>query len=243
MRFKFFIFLILSNYSIYSQNFNIDCGEALYEVTYHHFRESEDGINKFVREDKTVIDYDIILKNYASYLRFNNRCSTYETMRSGTQGKSLDLMGDSWTWKRFRVFKDLQTNQEIKEYTRIGAIEYTKLEPIIWEITNEESRINGLRCIKANGLRPTNMAGFKPSAYTAWFTPDIPLPFGPFDISGLPGLVVKYKWSNSVVEAAVIKNISDLHHKLKIPNVKNIASDEERITEAKKNIDKLSKSN
>jgi GLPGLI family protein len=58
------------------------------------------------------------------------------------------------------------------------------LYPMKWEFTGDEKMIDSLRCTKANCY-------FRGRYYTAWFTTDIPLPFGPWKMGGLPGLVVE----------------------------------------------------
>jgi GLPGLI family protein len=57
------------------------------------------------------------------------------------------------------------------------------LYPMQWEITAEQKKIDSFSCIRAN-------AYYRGRWYTAWFTPDIPLPFGPWKMGGLPGLII-----------------------------------------------------
>src|SRR5690606_19858901 len=56
--------------------------------------------------------------------------------------------------------------------------------PINWNITQETKIIAGYKCIKAT----TNFRG---RDWTAWFTPDIPVPVGPWKLRGLPGLIIE----------------------------------------------------
>ncbi|KAF2520200.1 GLPGLI family protein [Flavobacterium salilacus subsp. salilacus] len=58
---------------------------------------------------------------------------------------------------------------------------YTKLE---WEISDETKEIAAYECVKAT----TNFRGRK---WVAWFTPEIPLPYGPWKFHGLPGLIIE----------------------------------------------------
>lgn len=55
---------------------------------------------------------------------------------------------------------------------------------INWKITNESKKIGNLVCKKAT----TNFRG---RDYIAWFTPQITVPFGPWKLNGLPGLIVE----------------------------------------------------
>lgn len=204
-----------------------DFGFAEYEVVYKHYREPVDGKNTIVLNDtKEVIDYDKILKNYSSTLSFNNAFSKYETQRTQSLSRFENIFGDTWVWHNQSYYNCLPYDNRIKEKISKGGIEYIDdIHKIEWTITAEETIINGIKCIKANGLKPA--PGFLPEVYTAWYTPDIPVPFGPNEINGLPGLVVKYKWTIAVVEASSITRITDKKVPLKLPKTKNIINSDE----------------
>lgn len=53
-----------------------------------------------------------------------------------------------------------------------------------WNITSETKNIAGYECIKA-------ITKFRGREWTAWFTPEIPLPYGPWKLHGLPGLIIE----------------------------------------------------
>ncbi|MBK1439170.1 GLPGLI family protein [Parapedobacter sp. ISTM3] len=58
------------------------------------------------------------------------------------------------------------------------------LPGIQWELINEKKAIGNFTCQKAVGT-------FRGRTYDAWFTPDIPLPYGPWKLGGLPGLILE----------------------------------------------------
>jgi len=59
-----------------------------------------------------------------------------------------------------------------------------------WEITKETKNIAGLLCYKAT--RTCKSCPNKENE-SVWFTPDIPVSFGPLGYGGLPGLVVEFE--------------------------------------------------
>jgi GLPGLI family protein len=79
------------------------------------------------------------------------------------------------------------------------------LYPMKWEISPEERMIDSLNCIKA-------ICSFRGRNYIAWFTPDIPIPFGPWKMGGLPGLIIDLQDSeeNMLVKlkSVVLQNVN-----------------------------------
>ena len=53
-----------------------------------------------------------------------------------------------------------------------------------WNVSTDSKQIAGHNCIKATTT-------YRGRNWVAWFTPDIPLPFGPWKLHGLPGLILE----------------------------------------------------
>lgn len=53
-----------------------------------------------------------------------------------------------------------------------------------WELTEETKKIDKYTCLKAS-------KEINGKIYTAWYTPEIPLPYGPIAVNGLKGLILE----------------------------------------------------
>ena len=53
-----------------------------------------------------------------------------------------------------------------------------------WKLENETKKIGSLVCKKATAI-------FRGRSFTAWYTPSIPLSYGPWKLNGLPGLILE----------------------------------------------------
>jgi len=71
---------------------------------------------------------------------------------------------------------------------------------INWKIQEEFKDISGFRCQKAAGF-------FRGRNYTAWFTSDISVPFGPWKLHGTPGLIIEAYDTDQMIYV-VAKHIS-----------------------------------
>lgn len=59
-----------------------------------------------------------------------------------------------------------------------------KIPKLKWIITEERKKVNDYNCIKA-------ITDFRGGKYEAWFAPDLKIPFGPWKLNGLPGLILE----------------------------------------------------
>lgn len=103
---------------------------------------------------------------------------SYKTSSGGGFSKTV-----STNERGFRYYNDLQTHSF---FSRDIGFKYVKetTPTISWNITNESKAIGNLTVYKAT-------ANFRGRHYTAWFTMEIPLPFGPWKLQGLPGLIIE----------------------------------------------------
>lgn len=69
-----------------------------------------------------------------------------------------------------------------------------------WEVTKETKKINGFVCYKAIRMPEANSLEVNDSTFPiiAWYTPEIPLPYGPFVYGGLPGLILEIQRESNV---------------------------------------------
>ncbi len=80
---------------------------------------------------------------------------------------------------------------------------------INWSITNTTKKIGNYICTKAT-------THFRGKDYTVWFTPKIPVPYGPWKLNGLPGLILKaYDTNRDIIFSA---------QKIEFSNTKNIGT-------------------
>ena len=81
-----------------------------------------------------------------------------------------------------------------------------------WKVQAEKKVISGLTCQKATGY-------WKGRSYTAWFTPDLLFKYGPWNMNGLPGLIIEaYDVKREVVfEFAGFEKNNDSSKKIAFP--------------------------
>ncbi len=98
------------------------------------------------------------------------------------------------------VYKDLGKKQLIKQTDFLGRtfLISDTLPAFKWHITSDTMHIGHYVCRKATAV-------FKDKRIEAWFTADIPVSDGPAIYWGLPGLILRIKAGNTIIEATEIK--------------------------------------
>lgn len=133
--------------------------------------------------------------DYNAFLIFDAKTSLYVTRKDSLELKHIKGQHDirnpkggasyavSTNTLGFQYYNDLET-QKFK--SRDIGFKYIDEETpkIDWQIQDETKKIGDLTCIKATTT-------FRGRNYTAWFTMVVPLPFGPWKLQGLPGLIVE----------------------------------------------------
>lgn len=140
-------------------------------------------------------------KDLNSYLTFDLNKSYYVTAKDSLENiktsdggdiqyskngqKGVIKNGGSTTVQGNQVFYDRLKNI-IWWNKREGGQKYVKeIKPQInWKLLTDKKNIGKFSCKKATGF-------FRGRTYTAWYTDEIPLPYGPDKLQGLPGLILE----------------------------------------------------
>lgn len=111
----------------------------------------------------------------------------YRAMRPRSYtGKELGSIPTRW--EKMYVTKN-RTDSLITEYDTLGdeRLYYSdKLQPIEWNMTDSTKTILGYECAGAE-------AYYHGRHWHVFFTPEVPLPEGPWKLCGLPGIILEAK--------------------------------------------------
>jgi GLPGLI family protein len=135
-------------------------------------------------------------------------------------------------------FTIIQSNENVQYFRSAGMSLLTYKEPVInnWKLIEETKIINTINCKKAE-------VTFKGRNWIAWYSPEIPLPYGPYKFSGLPGLIVKITDDKGDWDFELVKSVPVSKLKGKVINIKKsryteaIETTQPKLKEAVRNAD------
>ena len=94
-------------------------------------------------------------------------------------------------WSEYQYSQWFISNDTLTEYScfplwlgKYNCYHKERYPEQIWEIVSDTMTVCGQLCQKA-------VCRFRGRDYTAWFTPNIPLAYGPWKFGGLPGIILK----------------------------------------------------
>lgn len=133
-----------------------------------------------VLQDKSFFVSENLVK--ADSLRKND---IMKAINATPKGEPIHIVASSRPNVKF-YYTITQSNQNVEYLERIDANLYSYQEPVIkdWQLSEDAKIVNTLHCKKAT-------LQYKGRIWTAWYAPEIPLPYGPYKFSGLPGLIIK----------------------------------------------------
>jgi len=134
-----------------------------------------------------------------------------KAIRGGTTG--INFRGKSFPKSKFK-YAIIQSNKNIQFFENVGMTLLSYTEPMIynWKLINESKIINSFNCKKAE-------LSYKGRNWTAWYSTEIPLSYGPYKFSGLPGLIIKISDQSGDYDFELVKSVSSNKLQGKFPTI------------------------
>lgn len=153
--------------------------KVTYSLKYKFHTDQRDAYNdtRIVQIGKhSVKDYSDIINHFDSLAT--------EQVRRGAESYS-NVSGNPWPLEIIRPIRGGKADLEYRLSMSVFLAYSDSVPSLVWNFSDEDTDpIMGYDCRKAT-------AEFAGRSYTAWFTPEIPLPFGPYKFGRLPGLILK----------------------------------------------------
>lgn len=198
------LLIIFINTIVFSQNIS---GKVTYVLSVEPFAEQKiDSMVaksdfKNAKMEKMMRDVFKNAKDVEALLEFSNGESLYYLEdKMQNDGKAQLNINRTFAGGDNKYYKNTKTKEYFNESSTFGELLLIEIEPKKWEITQESKKIGNYLCYKAIDIASTNKK-MKP---VVWFTPEIPVSFGPLKYNGLPGLVILVEMSRRTISASEI---------------------------------------
>ncbi len=189
MKYSVILLFVLVFYNSFSQN----KGSILYEEDFQ-LSEKSYPVNRtaalFVLDSFSY--YKRLPKDLQKVKR-NEKEGFIMTINPEGENKSFVLVNDGFIYTNYTVLKNYLL---VKDSLNIYE----------WELLNERKEILGYNCLKAKTT-------FRGRTYYAFYTPEIPIPYGPWKFQGLPGLILEVTDSENRIKIAAISTYGKLPEK------------------------------
>ncbi len=204
MKFNVLLITLFFSITIFAQ---IQSGKVTYVVSMESYsKEKIDSISKKlkskkVKMNKSMRDVFENTPNVNAYLEFSNDESLYYVEdKMQNDGKATYNVNRTFAGGDNKYYKNTKTKEYFVESGTFGELMLIEIEPKKWKITQESKKIGNYVCYKAIDITSKNRK-MKP---IVWFTPEIPVSFGPLKYNGLPGLVILVEMSKRTISVSEI---------------------------------------
>lgn len=180
-KFSFLLIILITSFC-FAQN-NIDKGVVFYSQIESPLLGKKRGpeVLSCLVFNKTESSYVTKKDSLVSLMKTESK-QIYEN----DDNSSIYINNGDPTYKfGFQVYTDLKRDS-VWSSSRWKVFAYVKEKKvnINWKLISERKKIGDFECYKAIGL-------LRGREYTAWYTNEIPIPFGPWKLQGLPGLIIE----------------------------------------------------
>ncbi|MBO4994617.1 MAG: GLPGLI family protein [Muribaculaceae bacterium] len=156
---------------------------ARYTVAYSLKYKFHPGIKDYYDDVRIVQIGKHRVKDYSDIINHFDSLAT-EQIRRGADSYS-NVSGNPWPLEIVRPVRGANADSKYRLSTHTFLVYSDSVPTLEWNFSsNDTDTIMGYECRKAT----TEFAGRN---YTAWYAPELPLPFGPYKFGGLPGLILK----------------------------------------------------
>lgn len=148
-------------------------------------RETPELFKKFekvrnaISEAEKKLTFKLTFKNNKSYFKVNPMLQSDNKRAYNTAIRGYDI----------GVYYN-DASERLLQLNAYGELFLIKKPKLKWAILKERKKIGNYNCLKATTEIIINGDG-KKQTITAWFTPEIPVAFGPLGYAGLPGLILE----------------------------------------------------
>jgi len=192
----FYLLLVFGLTNINSQN------KDIYGIVYYKYKPNYNQLNKDTIEiKKHVKDFFKKINKFSDDVQFKleflNRVSVFkidEKMENDFNSNSTAFVQSIVSNGSY--YCDLENDIQYRRIEEAGNKLLIQSRPseIKWLLTGETKVINNFKCYKAiSKLINVNNSGVHKFTIIAWYTPEIPVSFGPKQYNGLPGLILELK--------------------------------------------------
>lgn len=207
MLFCFTIFLVSVN--LYSQKNYTSFGN----VSYNFSHQRDTASNKTYKETM-MLSFNKDISEYKSYTKMISDSLlklqiSNAIKEQGSDNINLGKLTVRGTTDKYFYQKDKNQLIYIKPLKNVNYMIIDSFCKINWIVIDSFKNIGGYNCQKAT-------ANFRGRNYCAWFAQELPFPYGPWKLQGLPGLILEA----SDLKGQVVFQFSSI-------NIKNILSSNE----------------
>ena len=217
--------------------------------------DKEDQADALTKEEKELVKEAVKQAYQKKYvLTFNKNEALFEEVKelekpkpsAGDISFSMKISGDG---NKYMNTKDKIFYQEEELFSEEFVIK-DSLQKIDWVISEETKKIGDYNCFKATYVKPVSklaqesydkylekvekgeqvffeMKKPEPTTITAWYTPEIPVSFGPTNVWGLPGLILQLEDVSFIYLCTKVTLKNNEKSKIKIPNDGKLVSKKE----------------